>query len=206
MSDRARRAEYGALDGQIGRAMRSRRGDPHCGDACTGWRAHGRVKLCMVDGLGHGQEAEAAALAALAYVGDRQAHALAEVFAGCDEALRETRGAAMGIAIIEEATGRLSYAGVGNTRALVAGARTIRLPESRGIVGGGFGALCTESTMLRPGALVVMATDGIAANLDIVDYDPTLWARPQGLADLILRDWRHNDDDAAVLVFRFAGM
>ena len=75
-------------------------GSPHCGDQGDCWASDGKVTLCLADGLGHGEDAEKAARAALDYVAGHCSAPLAELFAGCDAALHYTRGASVGIVVI----------------------------------------------------------------------------------------------------------
>jgi len=56
------------------------------------------------------------------YVAEHLEDPLPALFAGCDRAIRHTRGVAMGVAVIDKEAGTLTYAGVGNTRALITGA------------------------------------------------------------------------------------
>ena len=44
-------------------------GDPYCGHETACWKRGGKITLCIVDGLGHGEHAEKAAKAA-AIIGD----------------------------------------------------------------------------------------------------------------------------------------
>jgi len=67
---------------RVGTARRALGGETHCGDACGYWRKGGRMMLCMVDGLGHGEHAERAAKAAVAYVSRHLSDSLADIFAG----------------------------------------------------------------------------------------------------------------------------
>lgn len=159
--------------------------------------------ICIADGLGHGKHAEAAAHAAIEYVERHNTQPLPDIFAGCDARLRSTRGVAMGIAVIEDATGELTYAAVGNTRALVTGIKAIRLPASPGIVGGGYRSLSRDTAVVRHGDLVILSTDGLQEYIEISRYDAALRTNVERLAERIIHDWRHDADDAAVLVFRY---
>ena len=174
----------------------------HCGDECRCWQTAGRVTLCVIDGLGHGLWAEQAARAAAECVGRHVQRPLAEIFTLTDAELRDTRGVAMGIAVIESAGGKLTYAGVGNTRAMVVGGRTTTLMGVFGIVGGGYEPLRPQTVALEPGDLVILFTDGLDERVDISKYNQALLADADGLARRILADWSRDDDDAAVLVFR----
>jgi len=175
---------------------------PHCGDECCVWESHDKTILCVVDGLGHGEQAEMVAKAAVDFVARHLSEALLDIFAGCSRALRDTRGVAMGIAVIDEEARTLTYAGVGNTRARILGARTIILNSTYGIVGAGYKTLSPETVHLAPGSLVILFTDGVAEAMDLSGYDETLRANPQWLAERIIQDWRRETDDAAMLVAR----
>ncbi|HEU5041721.1 MAG TPA: ATP-binding protein, partial [Gemmatimonadales bacterium] len=87
-------------------------GESVCGDA---WAVRGvgdRVVVMVVDGLGHGAAASAAAGEAVRLFGER-AHLPAEqLMAEIHAALRPTRGAAVGIATIQADQGRLGFVGV----------------------------------------------------------------------------------------------
>ncbi|WP_179131225.1 SpoIIE family protein phosphatase [Candidatus Entotheonella palauensis] len=186
-------------------AVRALNDDPHCGDVCRYWRQGHTMTLCIADGLGHGLYAERAAQAAVDYVGRHLTAPLEDIFAGCDQALHRTRGVAMGLAIVDEAAEALSYAGIGNPRAIVVGKRIFRLRNDYGVVGSGYRALSTETVSFRPGDLVILATDGVAETVDVSAYSLAERSNVQDLANRILRDWRRETDDAAVLVGRREG-
>jgi len=184
--------------------------DPHCGDQCTHWELDHRTILCMVDGLGHGEEAEKASVAAVDYVGNNLSETLEVIFSGCNKAIRSTRGVAMGIAFINAEGGSLVYAGIGNTTITILRARNPSPPEKKifrlasdfGIVGGGYRQLVPKEVELRPGDLVVLATDGIREPVSFEKYDDALFEDIEKLAWTIHQDWRREMDDAAVMVYR----
>ena len=183
-------------------AQHALNGNRHCGDQGGYWQNDGKTTLCMIDGLGHGEYAEIAAKAALDYVADHRSEPLRDIFAGCDSAIRHTRGTAMGIAVVDKDAGSLTYVGVGNTRAMIVGEKTLRLRSSQGIVGGGYRTLLPETVPLEAGDLVFMFTDGLPEALDVSGYDGALRTDLPRLAQKILQDWRRKTDDAMVLVSR----
>jgi negative regulator of sigma-B (phosphoserine phosphatase) len=198
---------------QIAIVKRSFLGDPHCGDACAYWQGDGEITLCVVDGLGHGRGAEKAARAALDYVAQHVSEPLPDIFAGCDLAIGTTRGVVMGIAVVDERMGTLTYAGVGNPRLLIVRAHrsrpdlesVIRLSNRPGIVGGGCGKVSPETVPLGLGDLVILCTDGIPGGMDIAGYEDALTTDVRQLAERIVQDWGRVSDDVAVLVFRNEG-
>jgi len=158
----------------------------------------------MADGLGHGPFAEKAARAAVEYVAGHLAEPLPALFAGCDQAIRRTRGVALGVAVVDEEAGRLTHAGVGNTRAMIVrGGRVVfHLSSNYGIVGAGYRKLTPETVPLSPGDLVILYTDGIKGRVDVSAYHDAQRGDVGQLAERILQDWGRETDDAAVLVFR----
>jgi len=198
---------------QVAIAKKSFRDDPHCGDECAYWADGNEVTLCVVDGLGHGGAAEEAAQAAVSYVGRHLAESLLDIFTGCDRAIRHTRGGVMGIAIVDTAEGALTYAGVGNPRAMVVRAQqgtlsrynVKRLSSVPGTVGMGIKRLLPETIPLNPGDLVILFTDGIPEKMDLRHYDDALFEDVDVLAKQILQDWGRKSDDAAILLFKNEG-
>ncbi len=186
----------------VAMAKRSLNDDPHCGDECAYWQNGGRTTLCMVDGLGHGERAERAARAAVDYVARHLWEPLADVFAGCDSAIRHTVGVVMGIAVIDEGAGTLNYASIGNTSAIINAEKTAWLYSYPGIVGGGYRTLLPETAPLMPDALVLMYTDGVRGRVDLSRYDSGVRADLQRLAEKIIEDWCRGTDDRAVLLYR----
>jgi len=194
---------------QVATAKSSFLDDPHCGDECAYWQVGDGTVLCVVDGLGHGELAKRAAKAAVIYVAEHLTDSLPAIFAGCDEALRSTRGVAMGVAVIDDRAGTLSYAGVGNTRAMIvragscgAAANTLTLSSNFGIVGAGYRKLTPATVPLSSGDLVLLYTDGMPEGVDLSGYDHALRADLPRLAERVLQDWGTETDDAAILMFR----
>ncbi len=150
----------------------------------------------------HGEDAERAARATVAYVGARPSAPLTALFAGCNEAIRKTRGVAMGIVVIDEEAGTLTHTGVGNTRAVVVEDKTTHLGSTAGIVGAGYGRLAPEAVPFMADDLGVMVTDGIKQRFDFADFAEMGGTDVQRLAEKILQDWGKETAAAAVLVFK----
>lgn len=189
---------------------RAFKGEQHCGDECAVWKTGGKTILCVADGLGHGEDAELAAKAAITFVSRHLSEPLKVLFDGCNREIRDTRGVAMGIAVVDEGTREMIYAGIGNIRALVvrnnnAGideGTVVRLASNPGIVGGGYKTLTPETIGINPGDLVIIFTDGIEEHIDLSGHNKIPLHETQKLAETIIRDWGRDSDDAAILIFR----
>ena len=184
-------------------AKRSLNNDPHCGDDCHYWRFGNQVLLCVVDGLGHGKFAEQAAKAAVNYVSRHRKRRLPDIIAGCDEALNKTRGVVMGLILVDENTGDLTHAAIGNTRSIIARKELISLASDPGIVGGGYRKLSPNRDTLNKDDLVIMTTDGLEEMITLQSNRSLAEIEFEYLAEHILLHWGHGRDDAAVLVYRW---
>jgi serine phosphatase RsbU (regulator of sigma subunit) len=164
--------------------------------------------LAAVDGLGHGDEASAAAKAAVAVLEDHAGEPLVTLFRRCHEWLIRTRGVVMTVAALQPAAGMLTWMGVGNVEALVVRAdsrsktHADRVVLRSGLVGFQLPELRVSTVPIEPGDLVVFATDGIAAGFSegLAAGEPE-----QKLADDIVERHFKGTDDALALVVRYLG-
>lgn len=187
-------------------ASRPLAGQTACGDAHLALAFPGGVLLAVVDGLGHGTEAEQAAFEAVMTLSESPSDPMSRLFIRCHEALRKTRGAVMSVATISMKDGSMHWAGVGNVEGVLARAGASggreRLFVSGGIVGQNLPRVRDSSTTLLPGDVVALATDGIRSSFD---QELRQTVAPEELANRILRLHGNDSDDALILVVRFLG-
>ena len=165
--------------------------------------------FAVVDGLGHGPDAAAAALRAVETLNAARGKRLEVLIQLCHRVLEGTRGAAMTLARVDFAASTLSWIGVGNVTAeLVAKAPTgINVRSSVRLTGGIVGYRIPEIrpaqvVSIRAGDLIVMATDGIAEEyLENIDFS----ASASVIAEQILSKYGKETDDAMVLTARHRG-
>lgn len=163
----------------------------------------------VVDGLGHGPDAAAAALRAVDAVTRSGSERIEVLIQLCHRVLSGTRGVAMTLARVDFAPNTLTWTGVGNVTAdlvaksptgaqirssarLTAGIVGYRIPEIRP----------AQVVSIRPGDLLVMSTDGIAQGcLDHIDFA----APAVTIAEELLGKDARETDDAMVLTARHRG-
>ncbi len=163
----------------------------------------------VLDGLGHGNEAARAARCGEEVLRRNSGKPLGVLVQLCHRALAETRGAAMTLARIDFEAELLTWTGIGNVSAdLVAKSPVGAEVKSSARLGGGIvgyrmpETLHTQTVPMRTGDLLVLASDGIAANfLDSIDFA----APAKAIAEQILRGHRKDTDDALVLTARHRG-
>jgi anti-sigma regulatory factor (Ser/Thr protein kinase) len=162
----------------------------HSGDAFSWARSGSRVTLLLADGLGHGRNAAEASTAAVEGLHKHAYLPPAEILRHLHAALRTTRGAAIGVAQLDESTGRLSYAGVGNigARLRTAGAWQ-HLISHPGIVGSHFPATVpVHQSAWQPDSLLILHSDGLPSRW-VSPHEPELHAHdPAVAAAVVLRD------------------
>ena len=184
----------------VGIALSAYHNSPHCGDQCRVWLHEGKTVACIVDGLGHGLGAEEAAKAAIEYVSRHLQDPLPDLFAGCNTAIRKSRGVAMAVAIINHFNGHMTYSCIGNTRAAIIEKNTQHISGDPGIVGGGFQNLLVDTYCFSKGATIVFWSDGIEEFINFDRYRRHMRESAQNLAERIINDFNKGDDDASVMV------
>ena len=178
-------------------------GETRCGDA---WAivAHGALaSVLVVDGLGHGPEAETAALACVKAFGAAPLDVPSVTLARADVGMRTTRGASAAIAHLDADAHRVTFCGAGNIAARF----------TSGIGDRSF--LCQNGTLgLQPGgltdviepwpdhALFVMHSDGVPGRWDLRKVPGLLQCDPALIAAWLIRDHVGGRDDATVVVVR----
>ncbi|MDT5140897.1 MAG: hypothetical protein QOE48_897 [Mycobacterium sp.] len=204
-------AEHGRL-GPIEWAAKSRPlpGQYVCGDRSIAIDVNGTGALIgVLDGLGHGPEAAEAANFGVDVLSDARTEPLDILAQRCHRALSSTRGAAMTLARIDFRSDTLSWIGIGNVTAdLVAKHPAgVEVRSSARLAGGIVGfrmpeVLVPQEVPIRPGDLLVIASDGIAEDyLDDLDFA----APALVIADQILHSHAKDNDDALVLTARHRG-
>jgi negative regulator of sigma-B (phosphoserine phosphatase) len=186
--------------GWAGSALELASGDLHVVAAFPGG-----AMVALVDGLGHGPEAAAAAQAAAAVLAAHPADAVTDLVQRCHAALRKTRGVVMSLASFRAAESALTWLAVGNVESVLLpgdGTPSKGVAGRGGVVGYQIPALRSVTLPVSPGDTLIMATDGIAGGFSSrlpLDHDP------QRLADDLLARFAKGTDDAHVVVARYLG-
>ncbi|MBV9423067.1 MAG: SpoIIE family protein phosphatase [Solirubrobacterales bacterium] len=192
-----------------GIATRCRRGEVASGDVGVVTVQHDGALVAVIDGLGHGSEAARAARRAAEVVRTRPTQDLVSLIQRCHAALRGTRGAAISLAFVSPPNNEITWLGVGNVEGRVLSAdRTVTRPKGslalgRGVPGHELPAVRAATLDMRPGDILVLATDGIAATFaDSLDTSGS----SQAISERILAGHWKRRDDALVVAVRYLGV
>lgn len=162
----------------------------------------GRVLLLMADGLGHGPDAAEAADLALNLFQRARSPSPALILEDAHAAMRNTRGAAVAIAVLNDHAG-LVFAGVGNiVGRLISGVADKSLLCQPGTLGVQIRRLQDAVHDWPEHAILIMHSDGIVTRWNLADEPGLLQCDPLLIAAWILRDHCRGRDDATVVVVR----
>lgn len=192
----------------LGVAQRARPGDVESGDRCVVQPFPAGMLLAVLDGLGHGEQAAAAAGIAAAVLQEHASEAVDALVERCHAALTRTRGVVMSLASFDAGARTLSWVGVGNVEGVLARRDPGAAPAQEllllrpGIVGHQLPPLQPARLPVAAGDVLMLATDGVRSGFSS-GLAPGL--PPQRLADLILAAEARDTDDALVLVARLLG-
>jgi hypothetical protein len=181
-------------------------GEARSGDDALVVADERRALVAAIDGLGHGPPASEAAEVAVAALRRAPFDDVVALASRCHEALRPTRGAAVGLAAFRGG-GTVTWLGVGNITGRLVSGGGLSTPDDRwlaslsGVAGDDeLPALRPATIPVRRGDVLVLATDGIdGAFADEVVATGTC----QEIADRLLRDFGRPTDDALVVVARY---
>lgn len=166
----------------------------------------GGALVVLIDGLGHGPEAAAAAATAIPVLEAHASEPVVGLVQRCHDALRKTRGAVMSLASFRTADSSMTWLGVGNVEAILVrgdGTRGEAIAVRGGVVGYQLPPLRTSTVRVSPGDALIMVTDGIHRDFTA---GFTIEHSPQEIAESILARSNRGTDDAHVVVARYLGV
>jgi hypothetical protein len=185
-------------------AARTFPGQVRSGDRGLVLPFEGGALAAVIDGLGHGPEADKASECAEAAIRRSLGQSLVDIVRACHDECRSTRGVVLSIASFDE-RGTMSWLGVGNVEALlVRGASEDHeaVAARGGTVGYMLPPLTPRTLPVQAGDTLVLASDGIKHGFK----KEVLPVRsPQEIADEVLARWAKDTDDACTVVVRYLG-
>jgi negative regulator of sigma-B (phosphoserine phosphatase) len=157
--------------------------------------AQGRHLIAVIDGLGHGYDAQTASLTGLRYLGEVALDTtFEELMRGLHESMRGTRGAAGTVCVSSGAD--FTACSVGNVELRSVGA-DIPLISSAGILGVRVQKFRICRTTVKSACRLVLFSDGITNPTSLAEYQKVA---PQLACEGLLQRHRRTYDDATVLI------
>lgn len=188
-------------DLRMGITQQSLHDDPACGDVWEVAVKGQQVAIMMIDGLGHGPEAEEAGMAgARAFMRNPFADP-GVLLEDLHFDMRGSRGGAAALALFDSASGKLRFIGIGNIGAtLIGDDKTRGIPSHPGIVGLQYRKIPPIDYADCTGQLLIMFSDGLQSRWNLRDYPGLMYRHPAIIAAVLHRDYCRGRDDVTVLV------
>ena len=178
----------------------SESGDRHIFQAFEGGALVG-----VIDGLGHGPPAAAAAMEAHSILSTSAGENVISLVRRCHEGLKGTRGATLSLASFNFRDGLMTWMGVGNVQGVLLRASRDRSDREEtlllrpGVVGSHLPPLQAAVLPVGAGDALALATDGVHSSFD---YSGIRCQPPGQAAEGILARHANGKDDALILVAR----
>ena len=179
-----------------------RGGDGVSGDGWSVAAKNMSIAVLLVDALGHGTGAHEVSQIALNVFSQHPPTDLRDFLRRVHKAIGVTRGAVLGVCTIDAAQDRLTYGGVGNIAGRVLlGEASRSLLSREGTLGTEVSAPTVDVVRddWAPGAVLVLASDGLRSQWDPRAYPRLLEHDPSVVAATLYRDHARATDDATVL-------
>ena len=185
----------------VGGLSIAKTGELRSGDAWLPFLGRDVVTIAVADGLGHGDAAADAAVGVLRAIAERPDLELPRLFETAHGAVRATRGAAVGVARVLPAHGRVDFAGVGNIAGTIVSDDVMRKTVSLGgIVGHEMRKVQVFSYPWTASSVLILQSDGISTNWSLQNHPGILQRDPALIAAVLFRDFCRGTDDATVVV------
>jgi anti-sigma regulatory factor (Ser/Thr protein kinase) len=177
-------------------------GEEVCGDAWSVADSPDGPSVLVADGLGHGPQAAAASLEAVRVFQRHSGHQVTTLLDYIHGGLRPTRGAAIAVARVHQAAGRVEFGGIGNIAGSIHGSHAAKhLVSLAGTAG--HNARKIQSFNYPFGQdLLILYSDGLGSSWRLDRYPGIAAMHPTLIAAVLARDYWRQRDDVTVVVLR----
>jgi anti-sigma regulatory factor (Ser/Thr protein kinase) len=188
-------------DLRLGVSQHSLARDPACGDVWHLAIDGQHLSALVIDGLGHGEDAEHAARAGERAFARTPFASPVLLLEDIHQAMIGTRGGALAVAQFDAHRDKLTFTGIGNIGAsLIAPDKSRGLASHPGIVGGQYRKAQPFDYAHVNGHLLIMYSDGLQSRWNLHDYPGLVHRHPAVIAAILHRDFCRGRDDVTVLV------
>ena len=159
--------------------------------------------LAIIDGLGHGPQANTVAQHAERFLRNGWSYDVLDTLQRLHLKLKGTLGAAAGLCVVDRDIREVRYAGVGNTVLRTFGSLATRLVSIDGIVGSRLRTPAVQTAPLNESGVILMYTDGVSDRFDAGQYPQMHYHNASAIAHRIVASFGKLYDDATCLAMRY---
>ena len=177
------------------------------GDGFLLMRDQNRVIFAVADGAGSGSPAREASSRCLDVLSTSNNRDLERLFEACHQQLIGTRGAALGVAVVDLDQQSLEWAALGDIDGVVfsgpgESAPVISVIQRPGTLGHSKPKISPQRHQILPGQMVAMSTDGVSRSYRDLVLDTIA---PTDFASSRLERYGRNGDDRTFAAFTLKG-
>ena len=177
--------------------------DVFCGDTGIIKEFDNKVFVGIADVLGHGEEAHEVAAICEDFFKKNYTLDLVETLKGLHECIKGSRGAVVGLSLLDLESGELQCTPMGNITIRMFGSSNTRIISGEGIVGYMMSSPRKEKMKLYDGDVLVLYTDGVKEHFDQKDYPELLAHDARTIATRIMDQFGKEHDDALCIVLKY---
>ena len=156
----------------------------------------------LIDALGHGLEANKAAVIALEYLKKNKFNDPAMCLTMLHTELLRSRGAVIALFSIEKESGEAVYSGIGNVVSKLLNTHDVKFVPRDGIVGFSIPSPTKQKYTVNYGDVIVMYSDGLKENFDILDMPGILNENAEEITKTLIKNYSKKDDDVSLLTIK----
>ncbi|MCF8373506.1 MAG: SpoIIE family protein phosphatase [Bacteroidales bacterium] len=188
---------------EIGAVSICKPGETFNGDSYVVSHINSNVSVAsVIDGLGHGREANLASQLAREQIILKSELPLDALMQHVHNSLRGSRGSTIGLIRLDTETRKIAFTGIGNIESfLISEEGKQNLLSFGGIMGHNMRTPRVFEYDFNPGDSICMYSDGITTRWKFEDIDWT--EHPQKIAETIINKYSRLNDDATVLIIRY---
>lgn len=184
--------------------IRPMRGEHLSGDAALVYQQDDKVYVAIVDVLGHGPKAHALTPMIVGHLKENPFVSPGDGLLGLHECIRGSRGAAVGLAVLDLARREFRHAGVGNTVARRLGLKDERFISKDGIVGEIMRTPNEQVAAILRGDIFLFYSDGVREHFNVEDYPSIRSDNPQTVARRVVAKFGRPYDDCSCIAVKVA--
>jgi anti-sigma regulatory factor (Ser/Thr protein kinase) len=181
-------------------------GETLCGDTWRYIHAGKKIRLVMIDGLGHGLPAYTAAEEAHKMFALAPENTPVDQIRSLNNDLKKTRGAVITVVYLDILNRQIIYSGIGNiTMKVISPMKAQGCFSYNGIVGHIMPAVLNNHVLQWDGKndVIIMHSDGLTARWDIQKYPAILQHHSMLICAALYKDCNRGNDDSTILVGRY---
>ncbi len=160
------------------------------------------ISFSVIDGLGHGKNAHTAAQKALDYLEQNCVTNIIDTISNIHNLLKSTRGAVIGLCVIDKSSGNLTTCGIGNITTRLIGNESQKIFYQDGIAGLIKPRLKSQEFKVHPGDIIIMYSDGVKENFDLLEVPNIRSMSAWEITNDLFKRYSKESDDASILTVK----